>query len=56
MKAKDSDGTWSTTLTLPPGEYRFMYIINGREWKTPAAADDFIDDGFGQVSGVLIVR
>jgi 1,4-alpha-glucan branching enzyme len=55
MQAKGSDGTWSTTVKFLPGEYRFMYIINGKEWKTPPVADDFIDDGFGQVNGVLIV-
>ena len=56
MQATGSDGTWSTTVMFLPGEYRFMYIINGKEWKTPPLADDFIDDGFGQNNGVLVVR
>ena len=56
MQATGSDGTWSTTVRLLPGEYRFMYIINGKEWKTPPLADDIIDDGFGQNNGVVVVR
>jgi 1,4-alpha-glucan branching enzyme len=56
MTAKDSDGAWSIRLDLPRGEYRFMYVIDGREWLTPPVADDFVDDGFGQKNGILVVR
>ncbi len=55
MKA-DGDGRWMLVVPLPPGEYQFMYVINGKQWLTPPLAEDFVDDGFGNRNGVVIVR
>lgn len=37
--------TWNVTLRLPPGRYRYAYLVDGRRWLPdpglPAAADDF---------------
>lgn len=36
---------WSLTLELPPGRYRYAYLVDGRRWLPdpglPAADDDF---------------
>lgn len=37
------NGVWYVDLELPPGEYRYAFRINGKEWRVPegvAAADD----------------
>lgn len=37
------NGVWYVDLALPPGEYRYAFRIDGREWRVPegvAAADD----------------
>jgi 1,4-alpha-glucan branching enzyme len=37
------NGVWYVDLPLPPGEYRYAFRINGKEWRVPegvAAADD----------------
>lgn len=47
---------WSVTVALNPGEYPFMYVIDGGQWITPPHAEDFVTDGFGQTNGVVIVR
>src|SRR5262245_19347409 len=47
---------WEITVRLPPGEYPFMFVVDGSRWITPPVADDFIDDGFGSKNGVVIVR
>jgi hypothetical protein len=49
-------GPWSVEIVLPAGEHKFMYVIDGRRWLTPPTADEFVDDGFGQVNGVKVVR
>lgn len=49
------DGLWALDLRLSAGEYRFMYVIDGQRWVTPPRADDFVQDGFGQLNGVLVV-
>lgn len=39
---KKSGGVWTTTLTLYPGEYKYMYVVDGKEIADPNAE---IDDG-----------
>lgn len=56
MQAKNGDGNWSLEMSLPPGEYQFMYVVDGQRWVTPPVADDFVKDGFGQKNGVVVVR
>ena len=51
-----SSGVWTIVVALPPGEYAFMYVVDGREWLTPPAARDYVDDGFGSRNGVVVVR
>jgi 1,4-alpha-glucan branching enzyme len=48
-------GVWTIVVPLPPGEHPFMYVIDGQQWITPPAADDFVDDGFGSRNGVVVV-
>lgn len=45
---------WTATVTLPPGEHLFMYVVDG-VWTTPPQAADFVDDGFGARNGVVVV-
>lgn len=52
--ARDGD-LWSCRLVLPPGEYLFMYVVDGREWVTPAHAEERVPDGFGGWNGRLVV-
>lgn len=37
--------TWNLTLRLPPGRYRYAYLVDGQRWLPdpgfPAAGDDF---------------
>ncbi len=56
MTPSRNDGTWSAVITLPAGEYKFMYVIDGQRWVMPQVADEFVDDGFGQINGVKVVR
>jgi 1,4-alpha-glucan branching enzyme len=49
-------GVWTIVVPLPPGEHPFMFVIDGNQWITPPAADDFVDDGFGARNGVVVVR
>lgn len=46
---KKSGGVWSTTLIIYPGEYRYLYIVDGKEMPDPNAEQE---DG----RSVLIVK
>jgi 1,4-alpha-glucan branching enzyme len=50
------DGVWSLVIPLPPGEHSFMYVVNDTQWLTPPQADDYVEDGFGNRNGLVIVR
>ena len=56
MQAAGSNGKWIAAITLPVGEHKFMYLIDGQKWLTPPAADEFVDDGYGQINGIVVVR
>ena len=54
--AREKSGAWSALVALSPGEYLFMYVVDGTEWVTPPLAEDYVDDGFGSKNGVVVVR
>jgi hypothetical protein len=39
------DGVWWVTVPLPPGRYRYAFVVNGTRWRSdpsaPAAEDEF---------------
>ncbi len=47
------NGLWSTTLVLPPGSYEYMFVEDGKYWKTDPLATITRDDGFGNANAVL---
>jgi 1,4-alpha-glucan branching enzyme len=55
MIAAAADGIWTATVPLPPGDHRFMYVVDGTEWISPPHADEYDDDGFGSRNGVISV-
>ena len=52
---RDGRGLWTLLVPLPPGEYLFMYVVDG-EWISPPIAEDYVDDGFGAQNGIVVVR
>ena len=55
LQREGTQGTWTATVVLPPGEHLFMYLVDGT-WVTPPAAEGYADDGFGGRNGVVVVR
>jgi len=54
MRPDASRRRWTATVSLPPGEHLFMYVVDG-SWVTPPQAADYVDDGFGARNGVVVV-
>ena len=56
MLRRDARSRWTILVPLPPGEHLFMYVVDGTEWISPPAAEDYADDGFGAKNGIVVVR
>jgi len=52
----DKDGIWTTKITLKPGHYQYLFIVNGKELVADPDAGKYISDGFGKKNSLLIVR
>lgn len=52
--SRAANGVWYADLTIPPGQYRYAFRINGTEWRVPDGATA-VDDGFGGKSAWITV-
>lgn len=45
LEQQPGDGLWWVTLSLPPGRYRYAFVVDGTRWRkdpnSPAAEDEF---------------
>jgi len=51
-----SDGAWAVTISLKPGRYAYMFVVDGRRWIADPFAAEQHDDGFGARNAVVDVR
>ena len=51
---RDLAGNWSVELELPPGEYRYRLIIDGR-WSDHLNARHFAQNPYGEMDAVLTI-
>lgn len=50
-----AQGVWATTVPLPPGRYRYAFLVNGVEWRADPGAPRAGDDEFGTPNSVITV-
>ena len=43
---------WTATLTLPPGQHQYAFVVDGTRW-VPDPTAPGVDDGFGRRNSVL---
>ncbi len=53
---KQGNGTWTIDISLKPGVYSYMFVVDGKAWVTDPNADAYRDDGFGYNNSVLRVQ
>lgn len=44
---------WTGFLTIPRGEHKYMFVVNGEKWVTDPLADMYQDDGFGNKNAII---
>jgi hypothetical protein len=52
LDRSSADGVFVGTLELPPGDYEYMFVVDGK-WMTDPAAGERRDDGFGRQNSLL---
>lgn len=51
--ARAGERVWTGVLSLPRGEHRYMFVIDGSRWVTDPMASAYWDDGFGNRNAIL---
>lgn len=54
LTGPDGAGVWECVVPVPPGRWRFGFVVDG-EWVEPQEAVLYEDDGFGGRHGILDV-
>ena len=52
---RSEGGMWTATISLKPGRYQYMFVIDGKQWIPDPLAIDGTNDGFGAQNAVLDV-
>jgi len=55
MEGTVADGLWSVTVPLPPGRYRYAFLVDGATWVPDPDAPRALDDDFGRPNSVLTI-
>ncbi len=55
LRPGNEGGTWRVELRLPPGRYRYTFLVDGRRWVPDPAEPRAADDDFGAPTSVLTV-
>lgn len=55
LRPAGSAGAWVVSLPLPPGRYRYAFLIDGARWLPDPTAPRAPDDDFGTPNSVLMV-
>jgi hypothetical protein len=48
-------GVWTVTVALRPGEYQYLFVVDGQRWIPDPAAHAQVEDEFGQRNSLLVV-
>ena len=49
------NGRFSTTVSVPQGEYRYRYLLNGEQWINEPEAEKYLSNPFGTRDCVVTV-
>ncbi len=55
LMERDESGVWELTIELPPGRYRYKYLLGESNWVLDPANPRVVDDGRGGKANLLIV-
>ena len=54
LSGPDRSGRWTVAIPLPPGQYEYLFVVNGSDW-VPDPDAPWVDDGMGGKNSLLTV-
>ncbi len=54
--ARQDDDSFAITVTLPPGVYRFKYLMDAQRWQNDQAADGYVPNEYGTEDSLVVVQ
>jgi hypothetical protein len=52
---REANGIWTVEITLKPGAYNYMFVVDGKVWVPDPSAAAYRDDGFGSRNSLVRV-
>ena len=52
LSGPDRSGRWTATLSLPPGRYEYLFVINGDTWVLDPATPSVVN-GLGERNSIV---
>jgi hypothetical protein len=49
------EGTWTVSVTLPPGAHQYAFVVDGKSWMPDPASTTMVSDDFGTLTSVIAV-
>ncbi|MBA7573509.1 hypothetical protein ES708_15307 [subsurface metagenome] len=56
MEDPEGDGIWTGKISLKPGRYEYMLVVDDAKWVPDPNAKIYADDGFGSRNTVLYIN
>jgi len=51
----EATGHWTVQVEIPRGRHEYMFVVDDRSWVTDPGAPVRVDDGFGNLNGVVFL-
>ncbi|MEX2477574.1 MAG: isoamylase early set domain-containing protein [Gracilimonas sp.] len=49
----NGEKVWTGFFSIPRGEHKYMFVVDGEEWVTDPLANMYKDDGFGNQNAII---
>ena len=56
ISMEEKNGYWSTMVSMKPGVYQYMFVIDGEKWIPDPSNTAIVESAFGGVNSVLEVQ
>ena len=56
MDDKDGDGVWEIRVSLPPGRYKYLFLVDENTWHTDPGNPEEVEGGPAQICSQIVLH